>query len=192
MSFDFNAHIHDADFTVNAVANLQDAVKRRLTAHPWFAPVNVLTTQQGDIVNEIARALGTMTKPFGLGMAVVIGTPNADDSSGNIFALDLDPFYIAADIYCDPLTVDTPQGVRRSVDAVALNVLRLLKGWTPRGCSAPLTSTRPTIADLPDTTQSGLVIRRVALRGAVTLPLLRLEGEPVAPDDNTEKEVVSG
>ncbi len=172
----FNANLAD-----DILSTVQRAVQARLRAHPWFAAINVLYTQQGNIVNEINISLGTMTKPYGAGLCIVVGTPNADDDDENVSALDLDPFYLTADVYCDPLTVDGKTGVRKSVDGVALNVLRLLKGWTPLGFKGPLSATKPTIFNVPDTTESGIIIRRVALRGALTLPVLRLEGEGLFP-----------
>lgn len=181
MSLPADSDIYNANLADDTVAAVQRAVQSRLQACPWFATINVLYTQQGDIVNEIARALGTMTKPYGMGLCVVIGTPNADDDADNVDLLDLDPFYISADVYCDPLTVYGRTGVMKSVDGVAINVLRLLKGWTPSGFKAPLAAFRPTISNVPDSTGSGIVIRRVALRGALTLPVLRLEGEDLFP-----------
>lgn len=181
MSIDPTDDIYNANLADASVSAVQLAVKARLRACPWFAPINILYTQQGDIVNEIDIALGTMSKGFGAGLCVVVGTPNADDSTDNVACLDLDPFYIAVDVYSDPLTVDGPKGVRKSVDGVALNVLRLLKGWTPVGFKGPLSAFRPTISNVPDSTGSGIVIRRVALSGALTLPVLRLEGEGLFP-----------
>jgi hypothetical protein len=172
----FNANLVDA-----VLSDVQRSIQARLRACPWFSPINILYTQQGDLVNELDISLGTMAKGYGAGLCVVVGTPNADDSTDNVAALDLDPFYVACDVYCDMLTVDGPTGVRKSVDGVALNVLRLLKGWTPLGFNGPLSSSKPTIFNVPDSTGSGIVIRRVALRGALTLPVLRLDGEGLFP-----------
>lgn len=181
MSLPNDSDFYNANLADDAVAAVQRAVQARLRACPWFAPINVLYTQQGDIVNAINISLGTSAKGYGLGLCAVVGTPNADDDADNVAALDLDPFYVTVDVYCDMLTVDTARGVRKSVDGVAINALRLLKGWTPSGFKAPLAAFRPTISNVPDSTGSGLVIRRVALRGALTLPLLRLEGEDMFP-----------
>lgn len=180
-SIDPSDDIFNANLADDTIAAVQRAVQARLRACPWFAPINVLYTQQGNIVNELDIALGTAAKSYGAGLCVVVGTPNADDDTENVSSLDLDPFYITADVYCDPLTVDGPKGVKKSVDGVAINALRLLKGWTPLGFKAPLAAFRPTIFNVPDSTGSGLVIRRVALRGALQLPVLRLEGEGMFP-----------
>ncbi len=181
MSIPAGSDIYNANLADDALGSVQRAVQARLRACPWFAPVNVLYTQQGDIVNEIARSLGTMAAGYGMGMCVVVGTPDADDASRDVASLDLDPFHIAVDVYCDPLTVGGTKGVRKSPEGVALNALRLLKGWTPANFRGPLAGTRPTISNVPDSTGSGIVIRRVALVGAVQLPLLRLEGEGLWP-----------
>lgn len=181
MSIPTDDPIYNAELVESSIVSVQRAVQERLQACPWFAPVRILYTQQGNIVSEIDTALGTMAKGYGLGLCVVVGTPNADDSEDNVSALDLDPFFITCDVYCDPLTVDSPKGVRKSVDGVALNTLRLLKGWTPPGFRAPLSAFKPTIFTVPDSTGSGIVIRRVALRGSLQLPVLRLEGEDMFP-----------
>jgi hypothetical protein len=173
--------LYNANLVDQLLEDVQRSCQSRIRAFPWFSPINVLYTQQGDIVNGIAVALGTAAQGYGAGMCVVVGTPNADDDAENVQSLSLDPFYISADIYCDPLTVDSAKGVRKSVDGVAINVLRLLKGWTPKGFTGPLAAFRPTISNIPDSTGSGLVIRRVALQGAVELPLLRLDGEGMFP-----------
>ncbi|NCA83481.1 MAG: hypothetical protein EOM72_12185 [Opitutae bacterium] len=178
-----DSDIYNANLADLALLNVQLAVKARLRACPWFAPVNVLAVQEGDIVNEIARSLGTMTKGYGLGMCVVIGTPNADDSTDNAAAIDLDPFYIAVDVYCDPLTVNGANGVKRTMEGTALNALRLLKGWTPAGMRGPLAANRPTLSTLPDAGNTGILIKRVNLRGALALPVLRLEGEGLFPEE---------
>ena len=181
MSLETDSDFYNANLADDTVAAVQHAVQARLRACPWFAPVNVLYTQQGNIVNEIDIALGTAAKGYGAGLCVVVGTPNADDDLDNVTDLNLDPFFISVDVYCDPLTVDGPKGVKRSVDGTAINVLRLLKGWTPSGFRAPLAPNRPTIFNVPNSTGSGIVIRRVALRGALQLPVLRLEGEDLFP-----------
>ena len=188
MSIEADNDIFNANLVDDTLVSVQRSVQARLRACPWFAPINVLYTQQGNIVNELDIALGTVARGFGMGLCVVVGTPNADDDTENVAALDLDPFYITADVYCDMLTVDSAKGVRKSVDGVALNILRLLKGWTPVGFKAPIAAFKPTIFNVPDSTGSGLVIRRVALRGALSLPVLRLEGEgmfPIAENPNS-------
>lgn len=181
MSLPNDSDFYNANLADDAVASVQRSVQARLQACPWFAPINVLYTQQGNIVNELDIALGTASKHYGAGLCAVVGTPNADDETDNVTDLTLDPFFVAVDVYCDPLTVDGPKGVRKSVDGVALNVLRLLKGWTPAGFRSPLVPSRPTIFNVPDSTGSGIIIRRVALRGALQLPVLRLEGEDLFP-----------
>lgn len=181
MSLEPDSDFFNANLADDTIAAVQRSIQLRLQACPWFAPINVLYTQQGNIVNELDIALGTAAKNYGAGLCVVVGTPNADDDSDNVTDLSLDPFFVAVDVYCDPLTVDGPKGVKKSVDGVAINVLRLLKGWTPAGFRAPLAPHRPTISNVPDSTGSGIIIRRVALRGSLQLPVLRLEGEDLFP-----------
>lgn len=181
MSLSPDDDIYNANLADLALASVQAAVKARLRACPWFAPVNVLAVQEGDIVGEIATALGTMASGYGHGMCIVVGTPNADDANGNIGSLDLDPVNVTVDVYTDPLTVNGSRGVKRTAEGVALNALRLLKGWTPSGFKGPLTPFKPTISDIPDRTGSGILIKRVVLTGALVLPVLRLAGEDLFP-----------
>ena len=183
MNHPADSDIYNADLADLALLNVQRSIQARLRACPWFAAINVLAIQEGNIVNDIARALGTMSKGYGLGMCIVVGTPNADDDSANIGALDLDPFYVAVDIYCDPLTVDSAKGVRRTQEGVAINALRLLKGWTPAGFKGPLAPEKPTISTLPDRDGTGILVKRVSLRGAGALPVLRLAGVGLFPEE---------
>lgn len=173
--------IYNANLADLALADTQAAVQARLRACPWFAPVKVIAAQEGNLLDELEKSLGTMAPGYGQGMCLVVSTPSASDNSDNVAALDLDPVTVSVDIYTDPLTVNSTRGVKRTPEGVALNVLRLLKGWTPPGFKGPLAAAKPTITDIPDRSASGILRKNIALTGALVLPVLRLEGEDLFP-----------
>lgn len=173
--------IYNANLADLALSDTQAAVRARLRACPWFAPVKVITAQEGNLLDELEKSLGTMAAGYGQGMCIVVSTPSASDNSDNVAALDLDPVTVSVDIYTDPLTVNSSRGVKRTPEGVALNVLRLLKGWTPAGFKGPLAAAKPSITDIPDRSASGILRKNIALTGSLVLPVLRLEGEDLFP-----------
>lgn len=116
---------------------LQQEIAARLTADEFFADVEVLTQQVADLDSEIERALAT------LGVSVVILTPNADVTNGDLQGPRLDPIRLV--VACAEMPTLNAAGPRAL--ACAERALALLHLWTPDSLSVPLVGRSLTLAD---------------------------------------------
>lgn len=116
---------------------LQQEIAARLEADAFFADVQVLTQKVQDLDSEIERALAT------LGVSVVILTPNADVTNGDLQGPRLDPIRVV--IACAETPVLNAAGPRAL--ACAERALALLHHWTPDSLSVPLVGRSLVLAD---------------------------------------------
>lgn len=107
------------------LAAIQAALQARLSSHEWFADIPVLTEAKGDLENEIARALGTVTETNSkIGACVVILTPTAHCKNQNAPGPCLDPLNIVVDVLEDVLINQGDTGTKKHAAEIVEMVLR--------------------------------------------------------------------
>lgn len=152
---------------------LQQEIAARLTADAFFADVEVLTQKSQDLDSEIERTLAT------LGVSLVILTPNADVTNGDLQGPRLDPIRIV--VACAEMPILNAAGPRAL--ACAERAIALLHHWTPDSLSVPLVGRSLTLAD----PQPGMTAHNVELTcaGGLAAELDELEltadvsGDPI-------------
>ena len=65
--------------------DIQDAIGKALTAHPYFSGIPVITERKGDVMNKIAIALGKL----GICVVVQVLTGRTESMGAGAYSLDL-------------------------------------------------------------------------------------------------------
>ncbi len=113
-----------------AIAPLQAAVQARLKAHPWLADIPILTEAQGDVPNEIDRAMGALTGVDGkIGACVVILTPAASSKFPNSPGPLLDQLDITLSVLENVMVNQSDQGTKKHALEIVEFLLRFLHHW---------------------------------------------------------------
>lgn len=121
------------------LATLRAQIQDRLEADAYFADIPVFTEETGDVENQIARALGTLTETGGkIGTCAVVLTARADVRESGLPGPYLDPVYLLVHIEESVLVNQSAQGTQKACSDVAERVMALLHRWTPDGRARPM------------------------------------------------------
>jgi hypothetical protein len=155
--------------------DVQASVRDRLASFSEFGGLAMILQYEGSIDTKIDEALAVMTDGFRVGAALLIATPAAEENAPNLATVRLDPFGVTVTVVEDTVLNAPPDGTGRRALEWAVLALRALKGWTPPGCTKPLTPWGRTLALGPS--KGARVIWNLTLRTKVELAPLRQPGE---------------
>lgn len=164
-------------YSTGVIPDVQKQVRDRLASFADFNGVALIMQYEGSIESRISEALSVMTEGCRPGIAVLIATPYLDESprSRNSPGLLIDPLAVSLAVVEDTIFNQAETGSGRRCIEWAILCVQALKGWTPTGCSKPLTGLGKTITLAPS--QGSRVQNNVSLQTSVGLPLLRHQGE---------------
>lgn len=118
---------------------LRQQIADRLAADSYFEDIPVLTEDRGDVENEIARALGTLTETGGkIGICAVVLTPFARIRTQELPGPYLDPLQLSVTIEENVLVNQATGGTQKHCSDVAERVATLLHKWLPDGHTRPV------------------------------------------------------
>ena len=127
-----------------AIHPLQVSIQTRLKAHAWLANVPVITEEQGDIENEIQRALGELEGVDGAsGICIIILTPAGGVRNPNAPGPILDDFNVVLSVVENVMVNQSEQGTRKHAAEVVEFLLRYMHHWTCPATNAPLVAKSP-------------------------------------------------
>lgn len=155
--------------------DVQAAVRDRLASFSDFGGLALILQYEGSIDSKIDEALAVMTEGYRMGAACLIATPAAEESAANLPLIRLDPFGVTLSFVEDTTFNAPPDGTGRRALEWAVLALCALKGWTPQGCSKPLTPWGTALALGPS--KGTRVIWNLTLRTKIELSPLRQPGE---------------
>lgn len=150
-----------------AIYPLQEAIAARLRAHEWLSDVPVITEQQGDIENEIQRALGTLEGVNGVaGICIIILTPTGGSRTPTAPGPILDDLNIVVSVVENVLVNQSEQGTQKHAAEVVEFLLRYLHHWVCPNLNAPVVAKSPafSIAESDPLTYQVFFTTKLALR----------------------------
>lgn len=155
--------------------DVQTAVRDRLASFSEFGGLAMILQYEGSIDTRLDTALAVMADGFRPGAALLIATPAAEENAPNLPMIRLDPFGVTVTAVEDVTFNAPPDGTGRRALEWAVLALRALKGWTPPGCTKPLTPWGTALALGPS--KGSRVYWNLTLRTKVELAPLRQPGE---------------
>jgi len=155
--------------------DVQTAVRDRLASFSDFGGLAMILQYEGSIDTKLDTALAVMSDGFRPGAALLIATPAAEENAPNLPVVRLDPFGVTITVVEDTVFNAPPDGTGRRALEWAVLALCALKGWTPPGCTKPLTPWGTALALGP--AKGSRVIWNLTLRTKVELAPLRQPGE---------------
>jgi hypothetical protein len=155
--------------------DVQTAVRDRLASFSDFGGLAMILQYEGSIDTRLDEALAILSEGFRPGAALLIATPAAEEGAPNLPQIRLDPFGVTVTAVEDTTFNAPPEGTGRRALEWAVLALRALKGWTPPGCTKPLTPWGTALALGPS--KGTRVVWNLTLRTKVELPPLRQPGE---------------
>lgn len=129
------------------IGTLQQQVADQISSQPFFAHIPVITELAGDIVNEMARALGPVSVEGGkVGGIVVVMSPDANASFKELSG----PFFDQIDIHVQVTThvefaKDPDAGIGVTDLDICEAVCKALNQFYPTSANSPLAPKTPTI-----------------------------------------------
>lgn len=155
--------------------DVQTAVRDRLASFSDFGGLAMILQYEGSIDTRLDTALAVMADGFRPGAALLIATPAAEENAPNLPMIRLDPFGVTVTAVEDVTFNAPPDGTGRRALEWAVLALRALKGWTPPGCTKPITPWGTALALGPS--KGNRIVWNLTLRTKVELAPLRLPGE---------------
>lgn len=162
-------------------SDIQKLAETRLRQFPAFTGIRIILEREGDIGTKIATALKTAGGEFQPGAALIIGTASASIRGVQAPRLVIDPLSVTVTACESELFNKPPSGTGRRAGDLALEAASALLGWTPPGCSRPLSpgvSPHTGVYNVQEASDNkGSAVAAVTLTTSLELPLLRLDGE---------------
>ena len=116
------------------------ALKTRIESHSWFNDITVLTEDKGNIENDIAVALGTITeKQTKIGVCIVILAPAAKNPSPNAPGPCIEPLFVLAVIE-DVLMNQGDNGTKKAAMEIVEMLMRCIHRFNSGDCNAAFAS----------------------------------------------------
>lgn len=135
----------------------------RLSADEYFADITVLQERQGDLDNEIARAIGGITKKAGkLGAFVVVAAAEADVGSGDA-PLQFDGTRINIFVFENVTLNNGTAGTKKAAIDIATRICEVLHHYRPNGIGQTAFCDRDAIRPEKPPAK-GVIAYRVAIR----------------------------
>ena len=157
-------------------SDIQSLVERRLRQFPEFSGIRIILEREGDIATKITTALKTAGGECRPGTALVIETVSASVRQVQAARLVVDPLNVEITAFEHALFNKPPAGTGKRAGDLALEAAAALSGWTPEGCTRPLTfPAGQNVREAAD--GKGGAAASVLLSTAIEMPVLRLPGE---------------
>jgi hypothetical protein len=116
------------------------ALKARIESHSWFEDLTVITEDKGNIENDIAVALGTITEKHAkIGACIVILAPTAKNPSPNAPGPCIEPQFVLAVIE-DVLINHGETGTQKAALQIVEMLLRRIHFYNSSDANAAFTS----------------------------------------------------
>ena len=140
--------------TLNPVNLLQNELRDRLLADPYFADITVLSEREGNISYIIAKGLKLLTKKDDkIGVAVIVGLFSADVNNDNVPGPHFDDGATLATVFENPLLNSGAAGTGKAAVDIAVRAAQILHHYYPAGIGQTLLVTgKPAVdpvLDLP-------------------------------------------
>jgi hypothetical protein len=118
----------------SVLTQIQDDIADRLAADDYFSDIPVMSERKADLLNEITKSLGTITKKGGkCGVCVVVLSPEANNTAsgvpGGILGVT-----IPVRVLEDPLyNNDATTGTQKAALTIARRIALVLDSYSPEG-----------------------------------------------------------
>jgi hypothetical protein len=162
--------------TSTILSTLQSDIAKRLARFPQFASLAILTERAKDFRGDVDRALAAVQPGRQSGLFLLIGTPTT--ATARQLPSGFNPKIIVA-ITCSEHVLHNmgPTGSKIPAADAAVDVLRILIGYTPLGCMRPLLPEDAPIRVIDDPFDPDRLCYLATLSTEVTYAPLRLYGE---------------
>lgn len=155
---------------------IQASISKRLQRFPEFAQIAILTERAKDFRGDVDRALGGIQPSCKPGLFLLVGTPTTSVARQQVVGPNLS---VVVAVTCSENILQNlgANGSQIPASDAALNVLRILVGFHPTGCMAPLMPDNPAMRVIEDPFDPDRLCYLATLTTQVMFAPLRLDGE---------------
>ena len=155
---------------------IQTSVSKRLQRFSEFAQIAILTERAKDFRGDVDRALGGIQENCKPGLFLLIGTPATSVARQQVVGPNLN---VVVAVTCSENVLQnlSDSGSQIPASDAAMNVLRILVGFHPTGCMAPLMPDSPAMRVIEDPFDPDRLCYLATLTTQVMFAPLRLSGE---------------
>ena len=155
---------------------IQTSVSKRLQRFPEFAQIAILTERAKDFRGDVDRALGGIQENCKPGLFLLIGTPTTSVAREQVVGPNL-TLIVAVTCSENVLQNMADSGSQIPAADAAINVLRILVGFHPTNCLAPLMPAEPAVRVIEDPFDPDRLCYLATLKTQVMFAPIRLSGE---------------
>jgi hypothetical protein len=156
--------------------DIQSSVVKRLQRFSEFDGIAILTERAKDFRGDVDRALGGIQENCKPGLFLLVGTPTTSVARQQVVGPNLN---VVVAVTCSESILQNlaDSGAQIPCSDAALNVLRILVGFRPTGCMAPLLPDNPAMRVIDDPFDPDRLCYLATLTTQLVFAPLRLSGE---------------